>query len=202
MTTETDRKQARSRVNRVLKRFVCLFLLSLILFFACGNILWEINSRTSAVVLRQSDCADHLHRLGHELWEYVLTHPETATPDRTVSDVIRAALRDKELDEKCLCCARDGRSYLVFPAPASVLRLEKEMEHVPIVMDRPDAHVEGAFVATAFRLIRKEDPVNARVLYSDGTLEVVSREEAEKLVSAHAPRPIEIVPETRNEEKP
>ena len=76
------------------------------------------------------------------------------------------------------------------------------MEHIPIIMDRPDAHEEGAFVTMAFRLIRKEDPVNARVLYSDGTLEVVSREEAEKLVSAHSPRPIEIVPETRNEAEP
>ena len=202
MTMESDRKPERSRVIRTVKRFVCLFLLSLILFFVGGNILWKINMRNTTVVLRQSDCADHLHRLGHELWEYVLTHPETATPDRTVSDVIRAALRDKELDKKYLCCARDGRSYLVFPAPASVLRLEKEMEHVPIVMDRPDAHREGAFVTTAYRLIRGKDPANVRVLYSDGLLEVVSREEAERLVSALSPRPIEIAPETRNEVEP
>ena len=202
MTTEMDRKPERSRVNRVLKRFVCLFLLSLILFFVGGNILWKIDMRNTAVVLRQSDCMDRLRRLRHELWEYALAHPEAVTPDRTVSDVIRAALRDKELDKKYLCCVRDGRSYLVFPAPASVLRLEKEPEHVPIVMDRPDAHREGAFVTTAYRLIRGKDPANVRVLYSDGTLEVVSREEAERLVSALSPRPIEIVPETRNEVEP
>lgn len=202
MTTETDRKQARSRFNRTVKMFVCLFLLSLILFFVGGNILWKIDMRNTAVVLRQSDCADHLHRLGHELLEYGLAHPEAVTPDRMVPDVIRAALRDGELDEKHLCCVRDWRSYLVFPAPASVLRLEKEPEHVPIVMDRPDAHEEGAFVTTAYRLIRGKDPANVRVLYSDGTLEVVSREEAERLVSALSPRPIEIVPETQNEVEP
>lgn len=202
MTTETDRKPERSRVNRVLKRFVCFFLLSLILFFVGGNILWKIDMRNTAVVLRQSDCMDRLHGLCHELWEYALAHPEAVTQDRTVSDVIRAALRDGAMDEKHLRCARDGRSYLVFPAPASVLRLEKEMKHVPIVMDRPDAHREGAFVTAAYRLIRGKDPANVRVLYSDGMLEVVSGEEAEKLVSALSPRPIEIVPETRNEVEP
>ena len=202
MTTESDRKPERSRFNRTVKLFVWFFLLSLILFFVGGNILWEINSRTSAVVLRQSDCADHLHRFGHELLEYGVAHPEAVTPDRTVPDVIRAALRNGELDEKHLCCARDGRSYLVFPAPASVLRLEMEPEHVPIVMDRPDAHEEGVFVTTAYRLIRGKDPANVRVLYSDGLLEVVCREEAERLVSAYSPRPIEIVPEARNEVEP
>lgn len=202
MTTETDRKPERSRFNRTVKIFVCLFLLSLILFFVGGNILWKIDMRNTAVVLRSSDCADHLHRLGHELLEYGLAHPEAVTPDRTVPDVIRAALRNGELDEKHLCCARDGRSYLVFPAPASVLRLEKEPEHVPIVMDRPDAHEEGVFVTTAYRLIREKDPANVRVLYSDGTLEVVSREEAERLVSSYSPRPIEIAPETQNEAEP
>ena len=37
MTTESDRKQARSRFNRTVKMFVCLFLLSLILFFVGGK---------------------------------------------------------------------------------------------------------------------------------------------------------------------
>ena len=202
MTTETNRKPERSRFNRTVKIFVCLFLLSLILFFVGGNILWKIDMRNTAVVLRQSDCMDRLHGLCHELLEYGLAHPEAVTPDRTLPDVIRAALRNGELDEKHLCCARDGRSYLVFPAPASVLRLEKEPEHVPIVMDRPDAHEEGVFVTTAYRLIREKDPVNVRVLYSDGTLEVVSREAAERLVSAYSPRPIEIAPETQNEAEP
>lgn len=198
---ETKRKPERSRIFRILT--VCIgILLLVVLFIVGGNLLWGINNRMSAVVLRRSDCMDHLHRLSHDMSVYGVAHPEAVTPDRTVADVIRAALRDGELDGKNLCCARDGRSYLVFPAPASVLRLEREMEHVPIVMDRPDAHEESAFVTAAFRLLRKDDPVTVRVLYADRVLEVVSREDAERLVSAHSPQPIELVPEAQNEVKP
>ena len=167
-------------------------LLLLVLFVVSDNILWTVDNRLSAVVLRRTDCTEHLSGLSRDLCGYCLAHPDCITPDTMVSDVILAALRDREIDEKHLFCTRDGRSYLVFSAPASVLRLEREMEHIPIVMDRPDAHEEGAFVTMAFRLIRKEDPVNARVLYSDGTLEVISREEAEKLVAEQHPVPLEL----------
>lgn len=201
MTTETKRKPERSRGFRIL--IMCIGVLLLVVLFVVGNnVLWGINSRMSAVVLRRSDCMDHLHRLSHDLLGCGVAHPDAVTPDRTVADVIRAALRDGELDGKNLCCARDGQTYLVFPVPASVLRLEREPECVPIIMDRPDAHQEGAFVTTAYRVFRENDPANVRVLYSDGTLEVISREAAEKLVSAHLPEPIEIDSETRNEEKP
>ena len=198
---ETKRKPERSRIFRILT--VCIgILLLVVLFIVGGNLLWGINNRMSAVVLRRSDCMDHLHRLSHDMSVYGVAHPEAVTPDRTVADVIRAALRDGELDGKNLCCARDGRSYLVFPAPASVLRLEPEPERVPIVMDRPDAHQEGAFVTTAYRVFRDNDPANVRVLYSDGTLEVVSREEADRLVAAHSPQPIEFDPEASSKVKP
>lgn len=202
MTTDTKRKPERSRGFRILIMCIGVLLSLMVLFIVGGNLLWEINSRMSAVVLRRSDCMDYLHRLSHDLSVYGVAHPEAISPDKTVADVIRAALLDGELDGKNLCCARDGRSYLVFPAPASVLRLEPEPERVPIVMDRPDAHQEGAFVTTAYRVFRDNDPANVRVLYSDGTLDVISREAAEKLVSAHSPQPIEMAPEAQNEEKP
>ena len=198
MTMEEKRNPESSLVGPVLRR-IAFLLLVLILFVLVDN---AVNRRTSAVVLRRSDCLEHLSGLSRDLWGYCLAHPDCITPDTTVPDVIRAAMRDREIDEKHLVCARDGRSYLVFPAPASVFRLEREMEHVPIVMDRPDAHEEGAFVTAAFRLIRKEDPVTVRVLYADGVLEVVSREDAERLVAAHSPRPIELDPEAPNEVKP
>ena len=198
MTMEEKPTPESSLAGPVLRR-IAFLLLVLILFVVVDN---AVNRRTSAVVLRRSDCLEHLSGLSRDLWGYCLAHPDCITPDMTVPDVFRAARRDREIDEKHLVCARDGRSYLVFPAPASVLRLEREMEHVPIVMDRPDAHEEGAFVTAAFRLIRQGDPVNVRVLYADGTLEVVSREEAERLVAAHSPRPIELDPEAPNEVKP
>ena len=198
MTMEENRNPESSLAGPVLRR-IAFLLLVLILFVLVDN---AVDRRTSAVVLRRSDCLEHLSGLSRDLWLYFQAHPDEITPDMTVPDVIRAAIRDREIDGKHLVCARDGRSYLVFPAPASVLRLEREMEHVPIVMDRPDAHEESAFVTAAFRLLRKEDPVNARVLYADGILEVVSREEAERLVAAHSPQPIELDPEAQNEVKP
>ena len=198
MTMEEKRNPESSHVGPVLRR-IAFLLLILILFVVVDN---AVNRRTSAVVLRRSDCVEHLSGLSRDLWGYCLAHPDEITPDMTVSDVIRAAMRDREIDEKHLVCARDGRSYLVFPAPASVLRLEREMEHVPIVMDRPDAHEEGAFVTAAFRLLRQDEPMTVRVLYADGILEVVSREEADRLVAAHSPQPIEFDPEASNEVKP
>ena len=198
MTMEEKQPPEGSCVSRILIRCVGV-LLVLILFVVIDN---AVNRRTSEVVLRRSDCVEHLSGLARDLWGYCLAHPDCITPDMTVPDVIRAAIRDGEIDGKHLVCARDGRSYLVFPAPASVLRLEREMEHVPIVMDRPDAHEEGAFVTAAFRLIRQDAPVTVRVLYSDGILEVVSREDAERLVAAHSPQPIELDPEAQSKVKP
>lgn len=198
MTMEEKQPPEGSCVSRILIRCVGV-LLVLILFVVIDN---AVNRRTSEVVLRRSDCVEHLSGLARDLWGYCLAHPDCITPDMTVSDVIRAAIRDGEIDGKHLVCARDGRSYLVFPAPASVLRLEREMEHVPIAMDRPDAHEEGAFVTAAFRLIRQDAPVTVRVLYSDGILEVVSREDAERLVAAHSPQPIELDPEAQSKVKP
>ena len=195
---EENRNPESSLVGPVL-RYIAFLLLILIVFVVVDN---AVARHTSAVVLRRSDCLEHLSGLARDLWGYCLAHPDCITPDMTVPDVIRAAIRDREIDGKRLVCARDGRSYLVFPVPASVLRLEREMEHVPIVMDRPDAHEEGAFVTAAYRLLRQGDPVNARVLYADGTLEVVSREEADRLVAAHSPQPIELDPEAQNEVKP
>ena len=195
---EEKRNPESSLVGPVLRR-IAFLLLVLILFVLVDN---AVNRRTSAVVLRRSDCLEHLSGLSRDLGWSSLAHPEAITPDRTVSDVIQAAMRDREIDGNHLLCARDGRSYLVFPAPASVLRLEREMEHIPIVMDRPDAHEEGAFVTMAYRVFRDNDPAKACVLYSDGTLEVISRAEAEKLVSAHSPVPLELDPEVQNEAKP
>ena len=198
MTMEEKRNPESSLVGPVLRR-IAFLLLVLILFVVIDN---AVNRCTSAVVLRRSDCLEHLSGLARDLWVYFEAHSDSITPDMTVSDVIRAAMRDGEIDGKHLVCARDGRSYLVFPAPASVLRLEREMEHVPIVMDRPDAHEESAFVTATFRLLRKSDPVNARVLYADGILEVVNREDAEQLLAAHSPVPIELDPETQSKVKP
>lgn len=79
------------------------------------------------------------------------------------------------------------RQYLVFPVPASVVLDGSLQQPVPILMCPPGAHGD------------KRTPV----LYSDGTVNSLTAEEAEKLVAERSPVPLKIVfesnPETEGE---
>ncbi|MBP5586176.1 MAG: hypothetical protein J6Y92_07485 [Lentisphaeria bacterium] len=157
-----------------------------------------------------SDCMSQLHLIGYSL--YYLTHPDRIpeklrdeiepveiTPDMTVADLIREALRQEMIGrclsvENPLCCARTGEPYLVFPAPASVL-LQKEDPHkrIPVVMDPPHAHDESkslTFVCQLFYGHSAKYISTARVLYADGGIGTISSEEAEELVRKYHPEPM------------
>ena len=67
--------------------------------------------------------------------------------------------------------------YLVFPVPASVVFDKSLQPPVPILMCPPGAH---------------GDKRGSMVLYSDGTIESLTTEEAEKLVADQSPEPLEI----------
>jgi len=69
--------------------------------------------------------------------------------------------------------------YLVFPVPATVL-LNPEQKPVPILMCRPGVH--GKY--------------GTPVLYSDGTVKILTTKEAEKLAAEKSPVPLEIEFET------
>lgn len=75
--------------------------------------------------------------------------------------------------------------YLVFPVPASVVFDESIQEPVPILMCPPGAH---------------GDKRSSMVLYSDGTTNPLTPEEAEKLVAEHSLVPLEIDFEALSEE--
>lgn len=115
-------------------------------------------------------------------------------PEWTVSDLIRAVNkswnRSRPLFSSCPVCRlpedKGGRKqgYLVFSVSASVVFDDSLRPPVPIVMDLPGTH--GDFYGT-------------NVLFSDGTVISLSREEAEKLVAENSPIPIEIAPETHND---
>ena len=79
------------------------------------------------------------------------------------------------------------RQYLVFPVPASVVLDGSLQQPVPILMCPPGAHGD------------KRTPV----LYSDGTVNRLTAEEAEKLVAERSPVPLKIKfeanPETEGE---
>ena len=168
-----------------------------------------------------SDCMSQLHLIGDSI--YYLTHPDKmseelrgeiepvkVTPDMTVADLIREALRQEMIGrclsvENPLCCARTGEPYLVFPAPASVMLQKPEPQNrIPIVMDPPHAHDESkslTFVCRLFYGFCVKYISTARVLYADGGIESISSEDAEKLVAEHAPEPIEFDPEPETKEK-
>ena len=69
------------------------------------------------------------------------------------------------------------QQYLVFPVPASVVFDESLQEPVPILMCRPGAH---------------DGKHGSMVLYSDGTTNPLTPEEAEKLAAEQSPVPLVI----------
>ena len=121
-------------------------------------------------------------------------------PEWTVADLIREAVRkDRQsphaMEEHYFICRNiskvrecdfpyDLRPYLVFPVPASVVFDESLQKPVPILMCWPGAH-DGKHCSM--------------VLYSDGTTNPLTPEEAEKLVSEYSPVPLELKPETTDE---
>ena len=135
--------------------------------------------------------------------------PFKIRPEHTVSDLIREVLRRGLLEEQDVCDRYGGRQpYLVFPVPASYLwhdylvenglrePSEEDMpEKVPVLMDPPGAHMESAKLMMIYRIFTLKkglsSALSSRVLYSDGSIGVISREEAEKLVSDLSPEPIE-----------
>ena len=127
-------------------------------------------------------------------------------PDWTVADLIREAVRkDRQsplpAPEKDFICrnVRYEREYLVrrrrvevdapylvFPVPASVVFDKSLQEPVPILMCPLGAH---------------GDKRSSIVLYSDGSTNCLTTEEAEKLVAEQSPVPLEIDFEALSEEK-
>ena len=202
--------------GHILKAGCFTLLMLFALFIGCCTI---IDSRyhhdADRIMGNASDCLVHLKLIGESL--YYLTHPDKASeslrgkikpvkisPDTTVANLIREALRQEILyegpDGKYLLCARTGEPYLVFPAPASVLFPDVDPhDRIPIVMDPPDAHNESnslRFVCQLFYGHSAKYISTARVLYADGGIVSISREEAEELVRKYHPEPMDFFQET------
>ena len=153
---------------------------------------WQPNSET----------VSHFHCGGKQRWIYRIMSevPDgdgfELPPEWTVADLIREAVRkDRQsphpTPEKDFICrnVRDERvflvrcrrvevnsPYLVFPVPASVVFDESLQEPVPILMCPPGAHGGSG----------------SKILYSDGTVEKLTTEEAERLVAEQHPIQLEL----------
>lgn len=139
-----------------------------------------------------------------EFWQGVKEPLPEITPEMTVADLIREALRRGFITGKELRCPHSKRPYLVFPVPASVLLLPDDPHNrIPIVMDCPDSHMETDFRVKLFMgrdsHTGKKYHLTARVLYSDRSVRNISMEEAEKLVSKYSPVPVKLDFETQPE---
>ena len=107
--------------------------------------------------------------------------------DSTVSDVIQAIPSD--WIARFFYCNGPSRKYpyLVFPAPVSAVAGEPAGEPVPVLMCSPDC-----FHAKA--------NCGINVLYSDGSVRTIGKNEAEQLVSEYSPVPVELDFEAQPEE--
>jgi len=125
-------------------------------------------------------------------------------PEWTVADLIREAVRlDRQkthppTPESAFSCQAAHQPYLVFPVSASVVFDRSLPEPVPILMCPPGEHGKKA---SWFKKPPKfaSAPDNAwkygtPVLYSDGTVGILSTEDAEKLFKEQSPVPLELHP--------
>ena len=181
---------------------------SIVTYLYTGDCISQLNFIDEAMYyLVTGDCINDSYRSRFETDDR--EPPFEIRPEHTVSDLIREALRRDLLKEKDVCDMRgDRQPYLVFPVPASWmwhdyfvkkgLREPSEEdipEKVPVLMDPPGAHMESAKLMMIYRIFTLKkglsSALSSRVLYSDGSIGVISREEAEKLVSDLSPEPIE-----------
>ena len=194
----------------ILKKGCLTLLVIFVTLVGCDMVLDSTYHRDAdRIRARAQGCRFQLRQISIGL-DY-LTHPDRipeklrgtielveVTPDMTVDDLIREALRQDILDGgpggKYLCCARTGEPYLVFPAPASALLQDPEPhKRIPVVMDPPHAHDESRLLTFICRLFYGHCAKyisTARVLYADGGSESISCEEAEELVRKYHPEPL------------
>ena len=128
----------------------------------------------------------------------------------TVADLIREAVRlappYPPVPQRTFSCSAAKQPYLVFPAPASVVFDESLQPPVPILACPPGEHDKSPHW---FRKPPKWASPPGKpweygtpVLYSDGSVQILSTEEAEKLVREHSPVPLKLEPKAQNEAKP
>jgi hypothetical protein len=157
--------------------------LTLLIVAAVVLILWFVQTQrepANKAKALQAICSSRLSRLYKMMQAYDIERP----PEWTVADWFQAARKDRQassspLPEKEFFCRSAGKPYLVFPVPASVLFTASDPP-VPVLMCPPGEY-------------------GANILYSDGTIVPVSREEVEQLVSEYSPEPLKIVFETQPE---
>ncbi len=178
-------------------------LICLVVIFFGIDMGMYLDHKAFLVMAYTGTCTANLHELVIAM-DKLVNHtdesepPFELRPEHTVSDLIREIVSRGDLSPERVCCKHgDGLPFLVFPVSASVFLKDNQAPRVPILMDRPDSHRESAFLMAMFRLYswhwNKGKLANtSRVLYSDGSIETLTWEDAEKLIAEKSPRPISL----------
>ena len=130
-----------------------------------------------------TDCYSKLIQLEKKIYWLAKVDKEREKPENwSVGDLIRDDLsrydgENRRMEELNLICPKDRQAYLIFPVPAHIGLYEESVQPpVPIAMCRPGVHGKPG----------------TPVLYSDGTVNVLTTEDAENLVAELSPVPLEI----------
>ena len=139
-----------------------------------------------------SACKSYLKQANRIILDHYRTEMEKEDSNlsrvSTVSAVIQAIILQNPSGRDLFCCQSPGekKAYLAFPSPVSVMSGESIGElPVPVLMCQPDCF---------------HNKIGINVLYSDGMVRTIPREEAEKLVSEYSPMPLELDFEAQPEE--
>lgn len=192
-----------------MKKAIISLICFVVIFFGI-DMGMNLDHKAFLVMAYTGTCTANLHELVIAM-DKLVNHtnesepPFELRPEYTVSDLIREIVSRGDLSPERVCCKHgDGLPFLVFPVSASVFLKDNQEQRVPVLMDRPDSHRESAFLMSMFRLYhwhwnKGKLAETSRVLYSDGSIGTLSREDAEKLIAAKSPVPISLPAEYQAE---
>ena len=156
----------------------------ILFFFACIAVwrIWSVPLGQASPSAVAEDCRSQLKRGWKYLRYFIQNEKKDEAPpsDWTVQDLIQET--DYPIFMSCPVhflqenFGKKRQGYLVFPVSASLVFDESLQPPVPIIMDLPGAHKK----------------YGTNVLYSDGTVQVLTTRVAEKLVAEQHPVPLEL----------
>lgn len=189
----------------------CTFLIIILgVLIGIGAIFGEIEDRARLNRRYAFDCISRLSQIGKGL--HYLVDPDRKDdpsasgqdsqeppfelrPEHTIADLIQEILARGLLREEDFRCPHgEGHPpYLVFPLPASVLGMEHDPKNrIPILMELPEFHRKNETFWKIRQWLPGKDKYNSspRVLWADGSVGIITMEEAEKLIKEHHPKSI------------
>lgn len=124
------------------------------------------------------------------------------TSDTSSIDLIQECLRRGLIKNNDICCPHSRKNFLVVSFPAfkfaSIPWAEEnkgfmdETSVIPVVIDQPNSHSYSRLWLFIFKLLNHgNSPLTVPVLYSDGSVRTLSKEDAEEIILKYCPIPIE-----------